>query len=185
MKDVTEIRSSLLNIPYATEDGIRPYPPRFPGSVLKSNRSDVFEIVEGERGGVDIIDTERLFGELDERTTAKGIEALAWYHPFHLSSEEWGIYLPLSSVHYGANRWFDPRMALSRRIELAAKVLLSHEIIHYVCEYLVAQFEILLQACCWAPARERLKHARLDWLDDEEALANAQGCSTLSIEFQG
>ena len=123
----------------------------------------------------EVRDKDSLFRELDSAYSAGGIDALAWYHPFHLSAHEWGIYIPITSIHYCADRWFNSRLRLSRRSSLALQFLLNHEIIHHACEFAAAQFELFLRASCWAAARYRLKSARLEWFNDEEALANANG----------
>jgi len=63
---------------------------------------------------------------------------------FHASEGDWGIYIPMTSLYYCADRWFSGRMKIERRVNLALKVLLAHEIVHFTCEYAVAQFEVLL-----------------------------------------
>jgi hypothetical protein len=124
-----------------------------------------------------------MFAELDEACRTDGFDALAWYHPFHLSGHQWGIYIPMTSIHYGVERWFSHRLRRSRRASLAFEALLGHEVIHYGCEYSVAQFELLLRAACWAPARERLERAQLQWFNDEEALANASSIRRLADAY--
>ena len=184
MKGITEIRSSLARIPNSIQFDIPPDRPRFVGTVLKSERADLWELDQTDDRSlsapiVDVRDTDDLFRELDASVRARGIEALAWYHPFHLSADKWGIYIPITSVHYCATHWFNPRLKPSRRASLALNVLINHEVIHHACEYMVAQFELLIRACCWAPARDRLKKARLEWFNDEEALANANSIRQL------
>ena len=184
VKDITEIRSSLARIPNSIQFDIPPDRPRFVGTVLKSERADLWEFDQTDDRSlsapiVDVRDTDDLFRELDASVRARGIEALAWYHPFHLSADKWGIYIPITSVHYCATHWFNPRLKPSRRASLALNVLINHEVIHHACEYMVAQFELLIRACCWAPARDRLKKARLEWFNDEEALANANSIRQL------
>src|SRR5689334_23286529 len=104
MKDVAEIRRALQKLPHALKDDARPNPPRFRGVVTKVTRADVCEVEGSDRGDprIDVRDVDSLLGELDESVSQRGIEALAWYHPFHVSAHEWGIYIPITSVHYGA-----------------------------------------------------------------------------------
>src|SRR5262249_41530502 len=154
-----EIRSSLARIPNSIQHDIPPSPPRFGGTVLRSERGDLWEFGEtDDRSPLteDARDADDLIRELDAAVGARGIEALAWYHPFHVSAGKWGIYIPITSVHYCATRWFNPRLKPSRRALLALNVLIDHEVIHHACEYMVAQFELLIRACCWASARDRL-----------------------------
>lgn len=174
MKDVAEIRNSLSGIRHSIEYDISPQRPRFSGSIIPAS-ADLWEFDDRTLSDpvVDARDGEDLFRDLDASVGGRGIDALAWYHPFHLSADKWGIYVPITSVHYCAARWFNPRIRLARRASLALNVMINHEVIHHACEYMVAQFELLIRACCWAPARDRLRKARLEWLNDEEALANA------------
>jgi len=151
---------------------------------MRSARADLWDLNQSEDRSspapiVDVRDADSLFRELDESVRVRGIEALAWYHPFHISADKWGIYIPITSVHYCAARWFNPRIRPSHRAPLALTLLLNHEVIHHACEYMVAQFELLIRVCCWVPARDRLKKAGLEWFNDEEALANANSVRQL------
>ena len=127
MKDIAAIRSSLRDIRYAIDD-ILPSPPRFGGTVSGPASGELIEfefsstdgdddtlVADGEAADrvVDVRDRESLFRELDSAYSARGIEALAWYHPFHLSADRWGIYVPITSIHYGAQRWFNKRLSRS------------------------------------------------------------------------
>jgi len=190
VKDIVEVQASLRNITHAIEDNVPPSPPRFGGIKINATRADLYEFEE--RGDsrspdrlTDLRDVNSLFRDLDASVTARGTEALAWYHPFHQSAAEWGIYIPMTSVHYGAERWFNQRIGRRRRYLLALEVLLNHEVIHHACEYAVAQLELFLRAACWAPARERLTNAKLQWFNDEEALANANSIRQLAATEPG
>ena len=185
MKDISEVRASLQNIRYSIEDGVAPNPPRFGGSIRKVPPADLIEFdqsddVDAPDAVIDLRDADSLFRDLDASVAARGVEALAWYHPFHLSANEWGIYVPNTSVYYCAERWFSSRISRSRRASLALKVLLDHEVIHHACEYAVAQLELLFRAPCWAPACDKLRKAKLEWFNDEEALANANSVRQLA-----
>ena len=186
MIEISEIRENLREIPNALERDQLPAAPRYRGDPNKILKVDIEGFSDDNDVGSlrDLTDTrevEELFRELDDAVGAGGVEALAWYHPFHISSSQWGIYIPLTSLHYIADRWLDRRMGLARRASLALEILLSHEVVHHACEYAVAQFEIFLRAPCWAPARERLRGAKLNWFDDEEALANANSVRQISL----
>lgn len=190
LKDIATIRARLRDIRYAIDD-VPPNRPRFGGSVLRSASGEIIEFdISSDDGGEDALaadreadhtsadlrDRESLFRELDSAWSTRGIDALAWYHPFHLSGDRWGIYVPLTTIHYGAERWFGSRrLSLPRRAALAFQFVLGHEVIHHACEYAVSQYELVLRASCWAAARDRIQNAQLEWFDTEEALANAHG----------
>lgn len=184
MKPVELIRRSLERIPRALEDEKRPAPPQFGEVHLGAHRADMLEL---EPSPDDPSEPDTLgspsdvFRSLDQSVASSGIEALAWYHPFHSSAQDWGIYIPTTSLHYCSERWFNPRMAKSKRISLALKVLIDHEIIHFACEYMVAQVELLIAAPCWTAARQQLEKAGLKWFWDEEALANANSIRNLLV----
>jgi hypothetical protein len=189
MKDIAAVQSSLRKIPGALGD-MHPGHPRFRGGVSEAFNGGLVEVEISPDGAaldarVDVRDRDSLFRELDGAFEASGVEALAWYHPFHLSEREWGIYIPMTSIHYCADRWFDRRLSFSRRSALALQALLEHELMHFACEYAVAQFELFLRACCWFPARERLTKAHLEWFNDEEALANANCVRQLQLLERG
>jgi hypothetical protein len=184
VKDINEVRRSLRKIPFALEGNVSPHPPRYRGEITKALRADLYNLEEGDDIGTsdrDVRDAHGLFQELDKSVMDHGLDALAWYHPFHLSANEWGMYIPTTSLHYGAERWFNPRIRRSKRLSLAFDALLNHEVIHHACEYAVAQLELLLRVPCWAPARERLKNAGMGWFNDEEALANANSVRQLAL----
>jgi hypothetical protein len=159
------------------------------GVVIGPGPSDGYQLEQGDTATIGdaespgrLDDPDPLFDQLDQAVVEDGLEALAWFHPFHQSRTEWGIYVPITSIHYCAKRWFDSRMRYEHRANLALEMLLSHEVIHFACEYAVAQYEILLSAACWEPARDRLQRANLKWFDDEEAVANANCIRTLRAQ---
>jgi len=177
MRNISDVVSSLRRIK-ALGPPTPARRPKFPGNIISSERTSVVTLerpktISREGPLVDIVDHRRLFNELDEASEREGVDALAWYHPFHLSSDDWGIYIPMTSVHYVADRWFARSTNAKKKFHWALEALLLHELTHFACEYTVAQYEILLGAACWVPAQERLQVAHLDWFNDEEALANA------------
>lgn len=182
MKDISDVRRALGTIREALAETTAPRPPRFGGPVTRVSRSTLAGLDEvlGQGRLADRRPTDVFAGLHGDVTRGHGVDALAWYHPFHVSPDEWGIYVPETSVHYVAERWFNPQMNRPRRIALALDTLLAHEIIHHVCEYAVAQYELLLKAACWRVSRKRLRDAGLDWFDDEEALANAHAVRCLT-----
>ena len=183
MNDVGEIRESLEKISGAVSDGATAEKPRFRyREITKIERADAGQLESNDSIPPEPRDApklDELTRQLDEAVYGRGIDALAWYLPFHISSSKWGIYIPITSVHYGAERWFGDSEPRLRRASMALEVILAHEVMHHICEYAVAQFELLFRVPCWRPTCDRLKDAGLEWFDDEEALANANSVRQL------
>jgi hypothetical protein len=182
IKEISDIQSSLHKIRHAMQlDDARPKPPTFGGEVRSVPRADLCDIEELglDTSKEDVRSQTQLFDTLNEKISDEGFEALAWYSPFHVSRLNWGIYIPLTSIHYVSEHWFGARISYSRRRTLALGVLLAHEIVHFSCEYAVSQIELLLRAPCWMPANKIVNGAGLGWFDDEEALANANSIRCL------
>lgn len=115
---------------------------------------------------------EGVFRHLDGAVEGKGIEALAWYVSFHNLADEWGIYVPMTSIHYLANRLFlKERIANTKKYQLCLDILLHHERFHFFSDYAQTQLEMFLGI----PCRYLLKNQFQIWeyLEIEEALANA------------
>src|SRR5258708_8817880 len=129
MKDIGQVRMGLGKIG-AIPSSKPPQTPRYPGRLVYAERADLgrFEepagvLSEEDRAPTDTRDLETLFRELDTAVVENGFDALAWYHPFHLSGDEWGIYVPVTSLHYCAERWFSARIRQSRRLPLGFDAL--------------------------------------------------------------
>jgi len=101
-----------------------------------------------------------------------GIEALAWYVPFHQRAYQWGCYLSVSGILALCDVLLPLGLAPSRRVELAVCALLRHEVTHFAVEYMAAQWELSLGKSCYWTARDRLKNPQ-GYISIEERLANA------------
>jgi len=102
-----------------------------------------------------------------------GIDALAWYSSFHNLRSEWGIYIPLLSLVYITKRWLKHLgLPIERNLQLAFSLLHEHELFHFATDYMVAQWEIVLDSPCWAVLLEQ-KRATGTYIEEEEKLANA------------
>lgn len=103
-----------------------------------------------------------------------GIDALAWYVPFHYTGVQWGIYLPTSSLVYLANEVFGslPTTPLTR-IHLAFHSMLNHELFHFATDYTIAQAELEHQEPWFVPASQEFTQHLPNYLALEEQLANA------------
>jgi hypothetical protein len=92
---------------------------------------------------------ERTRHSVEGRGTASeaGIEALAWYVSFHHNQNDWGIYIPKSSLALIDELYLGAlRMDRDRRLSLAWFLLLKHEQMHFAIDYACTQFELLLRA---------------------------------------
>ena len=110
---------------------------------------------------------------IESRNETAGIDALAWYVPFHSGHSRWGIHIPIVGVAYLARHAFghlpDPRV----RWVLALDALHAHEFNHFTVEYFVALWEVLHGEAIWRSSTERLRHKKLGYILAEERLANA------------
>lgn len=101
------------------------------------------------------------------------IDALAWYVSFHNTEHEWGIFIPMSSVHYLGDKLFKRLgMKADKRVHVAFEMLLHHERFHFWTDYALTQYELAFDTALATPLHEQL-HAQGRYLEIEEALANA------------
>jgi len=123
----------------------------------------------------------------DERSDSRpagahfGIDALAWYASFHSNLEDWGIYVPLSSLPI-LDTLYLSHLPLSRseRWRLAWDVLMAHEIVHFAVDYACAWFELLYHVPIRRAFSDRMRSdiangvfpIRSSYLEIEESLAN-------------
>jgi hypothetical protein len=136
------------------------------------------------------------YGEILDDVGAQGIEALAWYHSFHNSKTEWGIYILESSLHMLAdvvlgrggllteNRHAEhERKASAENLHKAFQLLWAHEIFHFATDLAIARWETVLKRPLWAFDRYRRQQEEVAyWLFEEEA-ANAQMFRYLSPKW--
>ncbi|HZT33063.1 MAG TPA: hypothetical protein VFA33_24465 [Bryobacteraceae bacterium] len=117
----------------------------------------------------------RIKGEGPLQGAAVGTDALAWYASFHHGSGgDWGIFVPVSSLAYCEQRILgQQRGGRAWKWQIAYDFLLAHEQMHFAIDYVCAQWELLLEAPCWAAFLQRRKSGRISFLAAEEQLANA------------
>jgi hypothetical protein len=110
--------------------------------------------------------------ELAKDEAKRGQDALAWYVSFHNIDPDWGIYIPISSLHYLAERTLKSlRVAHVRKLEIAFEALLHHESMHFAIDRNVAAWEVISGAPLHGHVPDRLKtHG---YIQVEEAVANA------------
>jgi hypothetical protein len=183
MKNILKIRNALSRLDTG-RFRISNTPPVF-GSQLNSEVTTIdfdnfFWIGLGDdsnneaNGSVDVPsqEIEGVFKRLDNAVETKGVEALAWYVSFHNSADEWGIYIPMTSIHYLAKRlFFKGRIASNKKYQIVLDILLNHERFHFCADYAQTQLELFLGMPCRYLFQNQLKAG--EYLEIEEALANA------------
>jgi hypothetical protein len=140
--------------------------------------------VDGLMGELPVIDTPGEIldpSEEDERQIEhNGIEALAYYAPFHFYSRtQWGIYIRDYGVAYLASQFLQRRKLTSADnlvIRCAYWLLFYHEYFHFQTEIAATNYELLTDD---QKAYEKVFHdAHAHWL--EESIANANAYRELS-----
>lgn len=202
MRSIDDIRESLLEIPGARFP-ISNAPPWFhrlsSGCERTTCGADGPQVIGIEERTIRDLDPDskfrkrgldrerkQLFERLDNEVRhVAGTDALAWYVSFHNLDDEWGIYVPMSSVHYLASRLYaGKRVRKARRLEIAFQLLLLHEQFHFIADYAQTQIELALHRPCRASLKERLKaRSSSAYLEIEEAVANAFMVRALSREL--
>lgn len=105
---------------------------------------------------------------------ARGIDALAWYLPFHTRRPDWGIHIPISSIALFARDAFSSVASTATvRWKLALRALHSHELNHFAVEYFTAVWELLHGERTFFPSLRHLRSWQHGYVVLEERLANA------------
>lgn len=123
-----------------------------------------------------------------------GMDAVAWYVSFHSSPDQWGIYVPLSSLPIVDELHFAhlpiPR---SERWRLIWDTLLAHESVHFAVDWACAWFELLHHAPLRRALHDRMQTAwpvggvlrqRSSYFEAEEALANGHVLRTVGPQVE-
>jgi hypothetical protein len=119
-----------------------------------------------------------LNGEAGERIRKSvelhGMDALGWYSSFHVTSAQWGIYIPVSGIVYLTVHALRELTASNEtKAHLAFHAILNHELFHFATDYAVAQAELLFEEPWWGPAKTAFSSNIPDYCMQEEKLANA------------
>jgi hypothetical protein len=96
-----------------------------------------------------------------------GMDALAWYLPYHFYPKDWGIYIPKESICFIAEEYLGE--SSYENLNIAYKVLLHHENYHFLNEFLVSKWELRLDGACY----KYNTYPRGQYNKKEECLANA------------
>lgn len=115
---------------------------------------------------------ESWFADAMEEENCRGSDALAWYVSFHNADPTWGIFVPVSSLIYVAERWL-PTLTRSfeEKMMLTFEALIHHEAMHYAIDRNVAGWEMVLGV----PLHGRVPASVMfnGYIPEEEAIANA------------
>ena len=105
--------------------------------ILKPTQEDL-DTFGGHPGGLD---------------SDSSIDALAFYLPFHLYPEKWGIYVTLDgvkTVHNALSGFFATESMNTRtQFELSSQLLVQHEMFHHKTEMFVTRLEAILRHSCY------------------------------------
>jgi hypothetical protein len=198
MVEIEEVRSELSEITNARINFEPERPPRIQLPVAGINTGQRWDR-SGATSVIHVDDPNRTFNrqnpELEaalDRIDAEvhsgqgpstGIDALAWYSSFHNLRPEWGIYIPILSLVYIARRWLKRLgLPLERKLQVAFRLLHEHESFHFATDYMVAQWEIMLDVPCWGVLMEQ-KRATGKYIEEEEKLANAYMLRQLAAQL--
>lgn len=120
-------------------------------------------------------------GVARERIRKRGIDALAWYAPYHFYGEHlWGIYIPESSLWILAELCFSAdkfsrrqnKPSIFERLVWSYHKLLEHERFHFITEVMSSQAELALEQPLYRPNRKR-RDPNYSYERQEEMMANA------------
>ena len=184
---ISKIVEGLKEVPGALDNG-QVLPPKYrkftlqeldPSkttvAVYSDNLIDNPEIWRDKKGSIDASVSGHRSGVGEE----VGIEALAWYVSFHNNQENWGIYIPISSIHY-LNEILEIRVHSTVNLDQISKqVLLNHEIYHFLTDLAVSQFELVTKLGMYRQHKSLYKFKGLNLSSNEqyneleENLANA------------
>ena len=128
------------------------------------------ELIAVEQEAVRTIGPKRL-----REIQTRGIDAIAWYVPFHTRVDDWGIHIPISNLALFAHQAFQSVDATPTvRWKLALRALHQHELNHFAVEYFTAVWELLHGERTFFPSLRQLRSVRYGYILLEERLANAQ-----------
>jgi len=141
--------------------------------------------------------------QIEQLIKERGTDALAWYHPFHMDSQEnWGITILDQGIWYLACKlaekmytkpYEDNQIQLCRNI--AKNFLYHHEMFHFKVELAATMVEIInpykpIYAHYWSPQQDRewfgseVKSQAYVIAPLEEALANSYALDKICSQFE-
>lgn len=142
------------------------------------NLREIFEFREFPVFPPIFIDPEAEIPEIDDELNSEvresGVEALAWYVPFH-QSKRWGVYFRVRGIYYLSN-FFKTKSHptdVNERIKRALEVLFYHEFFHFLSEVTAAHMEMTYKKPLYNEYQKFLEEGVDESLRIEEPLANA------------
>jgi hypothetical protein len=129
--------------------------------------------------GAEIDETRPLLkGQESERirksVELKGMDALGCYVTFHVKNLQWGVYISTSGIAYLIQNAFAALpVSFETKAHLSFYSILQHELFHFATDYMVSQWEILLQQPLHIRASKAQKQQPPGYSSTEEMLANA------------
>lgn len=182
---ISEIIEALENVPnsLANKSGL---PPKFQKKILQTlDPSKTTVAVYSDNLVNDYDKWNEIKGSIDRSVTGGktgelvGFEALAWYVSFHHTQKDWGIYIPVSSIHY-LNEVLQIRAQSHINLDQISKnILLFHEIYHFLTDLAVSQLELLTKHPMYRTHKKFYKNETVglipteEYNELEENLANA------------
>jgi hypothetical protein len=111
---------------------------------------------------------------LEGEVRSNGVEALAWYVPFH-QSKRWGFYFRVRGICYLSNFFKNQSNIkdVNQRIKKAFEVLFYHEFFHFLTEITAAHMEMSYKKPLYNDYVQFIAKTKYGGLLIEEPLANA------------
>jgi hypothetical protein len=126
--------------------------------------TDLFDNVMGGDAG----------NEIKTSLMVKGVDALAFYVPFHVRGGQWGIYIPVSSIAYMMTNVFkNIDAAPIDLMRMSIRAMHQHELFHFAVEYAFSQCELLTEKSVYKELITKMNDPQLGYRGIEEGLANA------------
>jgi len=125
-------------------------------------------------------------GHLKAEIRRSGIEALAWYAPFH-HDDSWGIYLRARGILYLTSYFRSGHTSadVNEDVGNATEVLLYHEFFHFLTEITATHMELSYLRPLFEPYLLHVESLRDETANIEESLANAYVLTRLSRWHHG
>lgn len=113
-----------------------------------------------------------------QRAKVHGIDALAWYMPFHQTRWQWGCYVTVSGMLSLADEFLPLNISADMRIVLSFRTLLAHELGHFTYEYMAAQWELARSKACYWKSRDEARDPILGYAVRHERAAKCKHASS-------
>ena len=172
--EINEIIEALRNVPNSLADKTLP-PPKFQKKILQTlDPSKTTVAVYSDNLINDHDKWNDIKGSIEESVSGRrpgeqvGFEALAWYVSFHHTQKNWGIYIPVSSIHY-LNEVLQIKVQSHINLDQISKnVLFFHEIYHFLTDLAISQLELLTKHPMYRVHKNLYKNKAAGLISSEE-----------------